>query len=244
MLAAPGAAARAPAGDALARQAAQIRHEMQLRGDAAGEISLALAGLYARGRRKDEVYRYVNLARQQGVSATRTDLLLGAFFRRAGRCDAALTTLLRVLDRHEEQPYALVEVWKTLYRCALEGATLQADAEAARKRLLGLGLHLPQQVKVGPEALEESARLCDAAYGHLLAGRAELAAEIFEGAIDNNPSNSRAHRGLGIARARTQDYLRAAGAYLIYLSLEPDAPDADAVDRILMEYWRSRARRR
>ena len=217
-----------------------VRHQMRLRGESPGEINLALAALYARAGRSRQVARMIRLARKQGIAAGRTDLLLGSFFRRVGRYDAAFSTLVRVLVRHEEQPYALVELWKTLYNCKLQGAKVSTDTDAIRKRLSDSGLHFPRRIATTPKALTRAKKLTASAYSELLRDRPRIAASLFMEAIDLNPSYPQAHRGLGIARARTQDYTRAAGAYLIYLELSPDAPDAAGVDKVLMEYWKNR----
>ena len=218
----------------------RLRRQMQLRGESAGEISLALAALYAKARRGRQVMQLIAMARKQGVAAVRTDLLLGTFYRRVGRYDAAFSTLVRVLVRHEEQPYALVELWKTLYDCKLRGAKLSTDTEAIRQRLTESGLHFPRRFRVSPKSTIRAKKLTASGYNTLLKDRPRIAAALFTEAIDLNPSYALAHRGLGIARARNQDYARAAGAYLVYLELSPDAPDAAGVDKALMKYWQTR----
>lgn len=221
-------------------QVRRLRRQMERRGEGAGEVNLALAALYARAGRNQGVMRHIALARKQGVTAGRTDLLLGAYYRKVGRFDAAFSTLVRVLVRHEEQPYALVELWKTLYQSKLQGAKVNSEVESIRQRLAGSGLHFPRKFKLGKLTVVKSKKLTASGYSSLLSDRPRIAAALFEEAIDENPSNSQAHRGLGIARARQHDYARAAGAYLIYLDLNPDAPDASGVDKVLMEYWKNR----
>ena len=218
----------------------RLRRQMQRRGDPAGEISLALAALYAKARRGRQVMQLIAMARKQGIAAVRTDLLLGSFYRRVGRYDAAFSTLVRVLVRHEEQPYALVELWKTLYDFKLRGGKASTDTESIRQRLAESGLHFPRRFKVTSRSVVRAKKLTASGYNTLLQDRPRIAAALFTEAIDLNPSYALAHRGLGIARARAQDYLRAAGAYLVYLELSPDASDAAGVDRALMEYWKSR----
>jgi tetratricopeptide (TPR) repeat protein len=240
LLAAAPAAAEAPFdADVTAREA---RRQMLRRGDSAGEISLALAALYGRAKRQRELFHFVTEARRQGIAASRTTLLLGAFYRSIGRYDAAFSTLVRVLVLHEDQPFALVELWKTLYECKLQGTEVKTDTDAVRERLANAGLHFPQKFKITSSSMSKARRLTATAYNALLAGNTQFAAELFEAAIDAFPSDPQAHRGLGIARARLQDFARAAGAYLLYLELNPQASDADEVDRVLMRYWRGRSR--
>jgi tetratricopeptide (TPR) repeat protein len=222
--------------------AREVRRQMLRRGDAPGEVSLALAAIYARGRRQGELLHFVNAARRQGVAAGRTDLLLGGFYRSVGRYDAALSTLVRVLVRHEDQPYALVQLWKTLYECRLRGAEVKTDLDAIRQRLAVAGLHFPRQLRINAASPGKAKKLAASGYSALLSDNSQFAAELFEAALDAFPSDAQAHRGLGIARARLQDFARAAGAYLLYLELNPQAPDADEVDRVLMRYWKGRGK--
>jgi tetratricopeptide (TPR) repeat protein len=217
-----------------------IQKQMQRRGSPASEIHLALAAVYARAKRGRELSFHLGEARKLGISASRTDLLLGSYYRGVARYDAAFSTLVRVLVRHGEQPYALVALWKTLYECKLQGATVKTEIETIRERLSSSGLHFPREFKLTPKSQAQAKKLTSAGYNALLASKASFAAELFQSAIDAFPSEAQAHRGLGIARARLEDYTRAAGAYLLYLELAPSAPDADEVDRILMDYWRSR----
>jgi tetratricopeptide (TPR) repeat protein len=222
--------------------AREARRQILRRAEDAGEISLALAAIFGRAKRQREVFHYISEARRQGVAASRTDLLLGAFYRSTARYDAAFSTFVRVLVRHEDQPYALVQLWKTLYECKLQGSEVKTDTDMVRERLAAAGLYFPKEFKIAPAPLATARKLSATAYNALLAGKAQFAAELFEAAIDALPSDSQAHRGLGIARARLQDFSRAAGAYLLYLELNPQAPDADEVDRVLMRYWRGRSR--
>lgn len=218
-----------------------LRAQMQRRGESKGEIALALAWHYAKANSPRGTIYFVRQARKLGILATRTDLLLGTFYRQRGRHDAAFSTLVRLLVKHPEQPYALVQLWKTLYEANLQGAKIQTDTGAIRERLAALGLHFPKTFSADKLSANRSKRLAANGYNALLAGRDRFAAELFEAAIDAFPSNPLAHRGLGIARARQNDYTRAAGAYLLYLELNPQAPDAEEVDRVLMEYWMHRA---
>jgi len=225
----------------LARKVQILRQAMTRRGEPPGEISLALAALYARANQANETLEQVRLARKQGVSAGRIDLILGMFYRQQARYDAAFSTLVRVLVQHPQQPFALVQLWKTLYEAKLQGSEVKTDTDVIRERLAGLGLHFPGQFRPDRISQDKSRELAAAGYNALLTGKTRFAAELFEAAIDVFPSSPLAHRGLGIARARLQDYARASGAYLLYLELKPDAPDADQVDRVLMDYWKHRS---
>lgn len=216
--------------------------EMQRRGDPPGEIQLALAAFAVRARNESEAVLHLGEARKQGISAGRLDLLLATLRRSLGRYDEAFELLTGVLVRHEEQPYALVQLWKTLYECKLRGAAVKTDTDAVRERLAASGLYFPRQLKLAADAAAQGKRLTAAAYNALLSGKVQFAAELFQAAIDAFPSDPQAHRGLGIARARRQEFLRAAGAYLLYLELSPMAPDADEVDKMLMEYWKTRCK--
>jgi tetratricopeptide (TPR) repeat protein len=226
----------------LEQKAAWIRADLQRRGERPGEINLTLAWLYARANQAKETIHFVRLAKRQGAAASRVDLLLGTFYRQQARYDAAFSTLVRVLVRHPQQPYALVQLWKTLYEARLQGAEVKTDTDVIRERLAGLGLHFPVQFRPDRLSQDKSKQLAAAGYNALLTGRTKFAAELFEAAIDVFPSNPLAHRGLGIARARLHDYARASGAYLLYLELKPDAPDADEVDKVLMDYWKHRSK--
>lgn len=221
-------------------QARMLRSQMVRRGEERGEIDLALAWHYARARQARSALYFVKQARKHGVAAGRTDLLLGTFYRRSGRYDAAFSTLVRVLVRNPQQPYALVQLWKTLYEAKLRGAATKTDTVAIQQRLAGLGLHFPVTFDPAKVSPDKSKQLAAAGYNALLSDKSGFAAELFESAVEANPSNALAHRGLGIARARKHDYTRAAGAYLLYLELNPQAPDADEVDRVLMEHWKNR----
>ncbi len=235
LLASPVAAQRSP------EVAAEIvQQQMKRRGSPPAEVHLALAAVYAQGKRGRELDYHLGEARRLGVSASRTDLLLGSYYRSVGRYDAAFATLVRVLVRHGEQPYGLVALWKTLYECKLQAATVKTDTETIRERLSSSGLHFPREFKLTAKSADQAKKLTSAGYNALLGGKASFAAELFQSAIDAFPSEAQAHRGLGIARARLEDYTRAAGAYLLYLELAPSAPDADEVDRVLMDFWKSR----
>lgn len=221
--------------------APQFLHgQMLRRGDPPGEIHLALAALFAHAKREPEMQRHLAEARSRGVSSSRCDLVLGGYFRSVGRYDAAMSTFVRVLIRHEDEPYALLQLWKTLFECKLQGSAVKTDTDAIRERLSASGLHFPKSFGLRPKANATAKTLTAAGYNALLAGNPDLAAGLFQAAIDAFPSWPHAHRGLGIARARRGDNGRAAGAYLLYLELYPLAPDAEDVDRVLMEYWKNR----
>ena len=236
----PAAAQARPRTLTPAERGAVIRHQMLRRGAVSGEISLALAAHFAREKQQKEVYFYINQARKQGIPSGRIDLVLGTFFRRVGRYDAAFSTLVRVLVNHDDQPHALVELWKTLYRCKLQGGETKTDTDGIRSRLAESGLHFPQHFLSSPAAWNKSKELAASGYNALLSKRNKFAAELFQASLDQNPSNAQAHRGLGIARARLGDFVRAAGAYLVYMTLAPNAPDADGVDKVLMEFWKNK----
>jgi hypothetical protein len=228
--------------DRVDSSAALVTADAKRRGLSSGDTHLALASLYARALRQRETLFHLAEARKTGIAASRIDLLLGSFYRSVGRFDAAFSTLVRVLVRHEEQPFALVQLWKALYECKLRAAQVKTDTDSIRERLAASGLHFPAEFKLAPDAATKAKRLTASAYNALLADKAQFAAELFQAAIDAFPSEPQAHRGLGIARARGHDFTRAAGAYLLYLELAPNAPDADEVDRVLMEYWKTRCK--
>jgi len=64
-------------------------------------------------------------------------------------------------------------------------------------------------------------------------GRYKSAARVLEKAARLDPNFPRVQRSLGIARARLGDYAGARKAYERYLELDPSAPDAADVRRIL-----------
>ncbi len=234
-----GAAVRpAIAQPTAADRAGALTAEMRDRGEPAGEIHLAVAAIYARDRGAEQSLGHLKAARRLGVARSRVNLVLADLYRRQGRYDAALSTLVRLLVRHREQPHALVQLWKTIYELTLRGAKVQTDIAPIREQLAASGLYFPPKVDFTPDAQARSAKLTAAGYSALLGRRDRLAADLFREAIDALPSSPRAHRGLGIALARRHDAQRAAGAYLLYLELHPRAPDAAEVDKILMRYWR------
>lgn len=230
---------RAAPPDDIRRQADLVRAQMKQRGAPAGEIHLALASFYSKRKIPGRVSFHVAEARKRGVSTQRIDLLLGAFFRTMKRFDAAFTTLVRVLVNSEEQPYAMVELWKSLYESALQDVQIKTDTTVIRQRLERLGMYFPETFEFKDSSAAQSKRLTADGYNALLNGSYAGAVELFQAALDLLPSNARAHRGLGQARHRMQDFTRAAGAYMLYLELAPNAPDAAEVDRLLMDYWRT-----
>ncbi|MCB9558346.1 MAG: hypothetical protein H6707_19685 [Deltaproteobacteria bacterium] len=225
-----------------ARMRRPVSHEiiaqMKARGLPLAEIALVLAAHYAKRTDQAMVYRYIKRALAGGVDRGRADLVLAQFFRESDRYDAAFATLVRVLVQHPGQPKALVDLWRTLHRCQRTRCTVQTDLGAIRERLATFGLHYPARLSADPQAAMRSRKLADSGYQALLSSRPRFAAQLFFASIEEDPSNPLAHRGLAIARGRQADYRRAIGAYLLYLSLAPDAADADQVDRILVEYWR------
>ena len=214
--------------------------QLQRHGESPGEIHLALAALYSHAKQQRQVYKYIRSARRFGISEARTNIVLGEFYRRIGRYDAALTTLVRVLVHNNEQTYAMVQLWRALYESMLNGTPLKTDIDPIRLRLAAFGMRLPKNVDTSADAPTRSRKFAARGYSALLGNRTNYAAELFEAAIDASPSNARAHRGLGIARSRQRDARRAAGACLIYLELEPDAPDAEQVDQELVNYFKMR----
>jgi tetratricopeptide (TPR) repeat protein len=233
---------KAHAAPSLKRKAAQLVAEMKQRGEKDGEVHLALGALYAHAGARKKALSHLGAARRNGVKESRVSLVLGGFFRRQGRYDAALTTLVRVLVHNPGQPFALVQLWKALYESRLRGSKLSIDTTAIRKRLGDFGLHFPESFQIKSDASAESKKLAARGYNALLGQRNRYAAGLFKAAIDALPSNAKAHRGLGIAYARQQDFLRASGAYLLYLTLFPNAPDADEIDRVLVRYWKLRSK--
>lgn len=221
------------------RQAELVRIQMKQRGAPAGEIHLALASFYSKRKIPGRVSFHVAEARKRGVPTQRIDLLLGAFFRTMKRYDAAFSTLVRVLVNSEEQPCAMVELWKSLYESVLQAAEVKTDTSVIRERLERLGMYFPETFEFKNSSSAQSKRLTADGYNALLTRSPAQAVELFQAALDLLPSNARAHRGLGQARHRMQDFTRAAGAYMLYLELAPNAPDAADVDRLLMEYWRT-----
>ncbi|MBK8482145.1 MAG: tetratricopeptide repeat protein [Proteobacteria bacterium] len=205
-----------------------------------GEQHLALGALYARAGDPTRAYAQLRAAGRLKVARGRLQLVLALLYRRIGRYDAALGALTQVLVEHPDQPYALVQLWKTIFEAQLRAAPLKTPLRPVLDRLSAAGMHLPAQLSPSPTAARDSAKLSASGYQQLLAGRLGQAVQLFEGAIEALPSNARAHRGLGIARAREEDLARAAGAYQLYLELAPDAADANRVDWVLMQYWRDR----
>lgn len=234
------AARRRPV-SALERAARRLIAQMHAQGQPSGEQHLSLAALYARAGDELNTYAQLRAAGREGIEPTRVRLVLALLHRRVGDYDAAIATLTKVLVKHPEHPYALLQLWKTAYEAQLRAAALKTDLKPVLERLDLAGMHLPPRIVSTPQSSRESAKLTAAGYRELLAGRTDQAIQLFAGAIEVWPSNPRAHRGLGIARAREQDLPRAAGAYQLYLELAPDAADAHRVDGVLMQYWRDRS---
>jgi|GEM_PF-4084962 Tfp pilus assembly protein PilF len=213
--------------------------EMKTRGNKLGDIHLAVAAHFlAQGKHKS-VLHHIRLARRNGVQDSRTSLLVAGAYRKSGRFDAAFTTLVRILVRHPGQPVALIELWKTLFQQQLQGTAVQTDIQAIRSRLSSAGLYFPAEIKTATTA-GESRKIAAAGFNALLSDNLTFAIELFKSALDLDPSYGRAHRGLGIAWGRQHSFKRAAGAYTLYLDLNPRAADGEKVDRALMRYWKKR----
>jgi Flp pilus assembly protein TadD len=101
-------------------------------------------------------------------------------------------------------------------------------------------MYFPKEFRAEELSAGESKRLTAEGYSALLASKPHIAEELFESAVEALPSNPKAHRGLAITHMRLQRISQAIGAYLLYLELNPNAPDAAEVDRVLVEYWKSR----
>jgi hypothetical protein len=188
-----------------------------------------------------EAAEALDAARRRGAAGFRVDLLLADVRRREGRYDASLALLGRIVLEHAAPPI-LAQLWQTLYEAQLRQALGNLDVSALRERLLAEGFYLPPVLALSGDAAQRSAKSTNAGYDALLAGNLQAAEVLFEEALDAFPGNAPAHRGLGITWARRHDHRRAAGAYSLYLVLRPLAPDADAVDRALMRYWKRRRR--
>jgi tetratricopeptide (TPR) repeat protein len=85
------------------------------------------------------------------------------------------------------------------------------------------------QVRRGESALEQ--------------GRGEEALESFRAAIENEPANAAAHRGLGMAYAMQGNDAQALQSYEKYLRLAPKAPDANEIRQSIGEL-KARAKQR
>lgn len=221
------------------RQARQLVGSLRQRGEPEAELHLALAVLYAR-MGDPRVFKQLAAARKLGISPVRLSLVEADASRRQGHYDEAMSILVRILVHYPEQPHALIELWKTLYEALLRGVPLTTDIDAIRQRLADLGLRFPAKLDVSTKAQVKSQELTDLGYNALLAKRTKYAAQLFEAAIDAFPSNARAYRGLGVARISQFDRRRATSAFLLYLDLTPDAPDANEIDRQIIEYWKNR----
>lgn len=227
------------AGAELPPDAQAVVDEMKARGSQLGDIHLAVAAHFLTKGKYDNVLRHVQLARRNGIEESRTSLLVASAYRKSGRLDAAFTTLVRVLVRHPGQPVALVQLWKTLFQQQLKGTEVQTDVQAIRSRLGSAGLYFPPAIKTATVA-GESRKIAAAGFNALLSNNLPFAIGLFKSALDIDPSYGRAHRGLGIAWARQHSFNRAAGAYTLYLELNPRAADGEIVDRALMRYWKKR----
>jgi tetratricopeptide (TPR) repeat protein len=226
---------------ALDAQERAIIAEMQRRGNPSGEIYLAVAALYARANVSGLMFQALSKAREHGCNATSAELLLGRWYRTQGQYDRAFRLLANILVRHPDQPRALVELWMALYQQKLQRAIVQTDVDPLIDRLAAAGLFFPRGFGLSARVKAAGGKVTAAGYNALLVGNdSRFAAELFREAISINPSDAKAHRGLAIARTRQHDFKRAAGAYLLYLELSPDAPDADQVDKALMRYWKER----
>ena len=222
-------------------EVAQLIAQKRARGEAAGEIHLAVAAAYLHLGQQEPTFEHLRAARKRGIAQSRVDLVAGTLYRKVGRYDAACATLLRVLVDHPGQPHALVELWKSLYEAELRRFPLAVDRKGLRRRLADHGLYLPEEFTAQSTNSANSRKLTVRGHQALLAQRYTTAAGLFRGAIELLPSNSGAHRGLALAYLRQKDYRRAAGAYSLYLELNPNAPDADEIDQALVAHWKTLA---
>lgn len=198
---------------------------------------MRLAQAYARLGMETEVLSFSQEAVSRGGSALAVDILVGDFYSDQERYDEAIGRYLRVLDVAPQQAHVLTQVWLILQRDRAERLGLQVRVDDLSARLNNAGYYVSSG---RPTSDRQSARARIAEGNRFLNGNDVRAAiQAYKRAADDDPWNADIYRGLGVAYARQSDYVRAIGAYHLYLALaSPGTPDVPKVRQIIIDYYR------
>ena len=198
---------------------------------------IRLAQAYAKLGMETEVLHNTAEAVRRGQSPLSRDILLGDFYSDQERYDDALHHYLRVLAVARHQAHTLTQVWLIVQRHRAADLHLRADIQDLAMRLNGAGYHVsdtrPTNDREGArQKLTEGNR-------YLNAGNTQAAVGAYMDAATDDPWNPDVYRGLGIAHARDSDYMRAVGAYHLYVALaKPGTPDVAKVRQIIIDFYR------
>ena len=219
-----------------------VRQIAYLEGVLASEPSLPnhymrLAQAYARLGMEEEVLRYAQESVSRGGSALAVDIIVGDFYADQERYDEAVARYLRVLDVAPQQAHVLTQLWLILQRDRQERLGLQVQVETLAARMNNAGYYVSSGRPTGDR---QSARGRIAEGNRFLNGNdVRSAVQAYKSAADDDPWNADIYRGLGVAYARQSDYVRAIGAYHLYLALaSPGTPDVPKVRQIIIDYYR------
>ncbi len=143
-------------------------------------------------------------------------------------------------------PFAPSHVVEPAHAPVLEAAApakveVPAPAPAAAPALAAPAPAAPSAPKkravasVSPEKQAEASEQIQSGDKALRVGKMEEAIAAFQAALAADPSQAAAHRGMGMALVMMGREEEAKKEYQRYLRLEPKAPDADRIRRILSE---------
>lgn len=196
---------------------------------------MRLAQAYARLGREGEVLRFSDEAVRRGGNALAADILVGDFYFSQGRYEDALSRYIRVLDASPRQSHVLVNTWMIIQRSRSDQVGLRANLEPIIRMLNNAGYHMAVTSQV-TNAAAAQARVIE---GNRLLNENRIpdAVRAYKDAAELDPWNPDIYRNLGIAFARSQDQLRAVGAYELYIALAPpDRQDVPRVRKIITDY--------
>jgi tetratricopeptide (TPR) repeat protein len=202
-------------------------------------LYLRLADAYGRLGldHKEKVLFYTTRAVLAGADDTRVDIILGDFYSRVGDHTGALRAYLRVVAQAPQHTYTLLQ----LRRLAVQKESFSADVDLAHVReiLLSAGLYTPKTLPSKADATAAKVAV-EEGYGYIKANENGDALARFQAALDLDPNNATAVRGMGIVYARTKKTRQALAAYAAYLDLDPGAQDAASVRATIASYYESR----
>lgn len=241
--------AQAPGGQAVVAQKQDdellrwLRYIAKLEEKAANDptdynLYLRIADAYGRlgVAQKEKVLYYATRAVLAGADDARVDIVLGDFYVRVNEPTSAIRSYLRVLAQAPEHTYTLVQLRKLAL--SAPPATTDVDLGFVRELLAAAGLYLPSKPPKADAA--QATLLLEEGYGFIKAEQHEEALARFKAALDLDPKNALAVRGMGIAYAKTKRNRQALAAYAVYLDLNPGAEDAEYVRAIVSVYYESR----
>jgi len=101
----------------------------------------------------------------------------------------------------------------------------------------------PKETQAVETATDKARKLVAAGQTQFDSNNYPAAIDSFEQALKVDPSYAKAHRSLGIAYASAKQPEKAVDHYRLYLAMEPNAPDAGEVKKIVTD-WDSKAKER